>query len=48
MFAVRAESSRLQNIFYGVADETKINKERLRLFLDEDLRDISKVPHPIG
>lgn len=48
LFAVKAESSKLQNIFYGISDETKINKERLSLFLGEELKNISKVPHPIG
>jgi len=48
LFVIQAKSSLLQTMFYGEADETKINMERLNVFAGEKLKEFSRVPHPIG
>jgi len=48
IFVMQAKSSLLQSMFYGEADENKLNTERLSLFSGEKLKEISRIPHPIG
>lgn len=48
IFIMQANSSLLQTMFYGEADETKINLKRLSLFTGENLKEFSRIPHPIG
>ena len=47
---VKAESDKLQNIFYGETVKEKLNFERLNLFASKEIHfeDIEKRMHPLG
>ena len=50
LFAMRAKSSALQELYFGHLEPSKVSLDRLKHFSGKDLRfeDLESYPHPLG